>query len=119
MKENVDLTENRDFRIKALEAQNGSHFIGFMTNMTPMTEVFHQDRFGVPQDDYYIGVDNGVIIQGNALERCSKNLCKEFNMGNYCDCCGKEIKPYYNDCLCPDCDNRMSNITETPFRNFI
>ena len=119
MKENVDLTENRDFRIKALEAQNGSHFIGFTTNATSITKAFHQDRFGIPQDDYYISVDNGAILQGNAIERYSKNLCKEFNMGRYCDCCGREIKPYYNDCLCPNCGDRISNIIETSFRNFI
>ena len=41
MKENIDLTENRDFRIKALEAQNGSRFIGFMTN----TEIIKFDFF--------------------------------------------------------------------------
>lgn len=119
MKENVDLTENRDFRIKALEAQNGSYFIGFTTNVTSITKAFRQDRFGIPQDDYYISVDNGAILQGNAIERYSKNLCKEFNMGRYCDCCGREIKPYYNDCLCPNCGDRISNIIEMPFRNFI
>lgn len=115
MKDNVDLTENRDFRIKAIDAQNGNRFIGFMTDMTLITEVFHQDRFGVPQDDYYIEIDGGAIVQGNALERYLKNLYKEFNMGNYCDCCGKEIKPYYNDCLCSDCSNRISNTIEIPF----
>ena len=39
MKDNVDLTSNRDFRIKAVDSQNGNVFLGFMTN-TEIIKIF-------------------------------------------------------------------------------
>ena len=115
MKDNVDLTSNRDFRIKAVEAQNGSRFLGFMTNVEIIKPNFYSNRFGVLQDDYYISKDTGGIVQGNATERMSKKFAKEFCLGNYCDCCGKEIKPYVNDCLCPRCSQNIEFSIENLF----
>ena len=115
MKDNVDLTSNRDFRIKAVDSQNDNVSLGFMTNMERIKSNFYRNRFGVPQDDYYIGKDTGGIMQGNATERMSKKFAKEFCLGNYCDCCGEEIKPYVNDCLCPRCSQNMVSPIENLF----
>ena len=49
-------------------------------------------------DDYYIGQDNGAVVQGNQLERFSKWCVENLMLGNYCDCCGRLLKPYFNDC---------------------
>ena len=115
MKDNVELTSNRDLRIKAVDSQNDNVFVGFMTNAEIIKPKFYSNRFGVLQDDYYIGKDTGGIVQGNATERMSKKFAKEFCLGNYCDCCGEEIKPYVNDCLCPRCSQNMVSPIENLF----
>ena len=96
MKANVDLTENRDFI--------GNYTITFK----PYLDLFF-NRFGIPNDSYYINRDNGYIYQGNYTERIAKKMSSEFNIGRYCDCCGIELKPYYHDCLCLKCSARFDN----------
>ena len=96
MKANVDLTENRDFI--------GNYTITFK----PYLDLFF-NRFGIPNDSYYINRDNGYIYQGNYTERIAKKMSSEFNVGHYCDCCGIELKPYYHDCLCLKCSARFDN----------
>lgn len=93
MKENIDLTQNRDFRIKATDF--------FKTVTTDRIKPLSKKEFlntSFPED-----IDTGYIIQGNASERASKDITKEFCMGNYCDCCGAKLRVYYNDTLCEKC----------------
>lgn len=117
MKDNVDLTSNRDFRLKAKDSYKGAipinMFSVFNNYLIPVPPGLHEhDRFGVLTDDYYINRDNGVVVQGSQLERFSKSMCGEFNAGNYCDCCGRPLKPYLNDCLCPICAESLDNRRE-------
>lgn len=117
MKDNVDLTSNRDFRLKAKDSYRGAipinMFSVFNDYSIPVPPGLHEhDRFGVLTDDYYINRDNGAVVQGNQLERFSKSMCGEFNAGNYCDCCGRPLKPYLNDCLCPICAESLDNRRE-------
>jgi len=109
MKDNVDLTENNDFKIKASDFINEPRLKIYLT---------HNKRFGVFNDEYYISSDSGAIRQGNRLERLSKRSCEEFGRGRYCDCCGKELKPYINDCLCEKCNEYMNN-KDYIFKDFI
>lgn len=112
MKENVDLTENRDFRIKSTRVMTSSvnlNILGILKKDLNIAAFF--DRFKAPTDDFYIRHDNGYILQGNAACRASKRLCGEFGIGNICDCCGREIKPYVKDCLCPSCKEFLSENT--------
>ena len=104
MKENVDLTERRDFRAKAKEIiapQTNIHTLGKPGYNIDVKGFL--DRFKAPTDDFYISDDKGAVLQGNSSCRASKRVCGEFEMGNICDRCGIEIKPYVNDCLCPTC----------------
>ena len=115
MKDNVD--SNRDFRLKAKDSYRGAipinMFSVFNDYSIPVPPgLYEHDRFGVLTDDYYINRDNGAVVQGNQLERFSKSMCSEFNAGNYCDCCGKPLKPYLNDCLCPICAESIDNRRE-------
>lgn len=117
MIDNVDLTSNRDFRLKAKDYYKGAipinMFNAFNDYSIPTPPGLHEhDRFGVLLDSYYINKDDGVIIQGGQLERFSKSICGEFNAGNYCDCCGIPLKPYFNDCLCPKCSENLDNRRE-------
>ena len=117
MKDNVDLTSNRDFRLKAKDSYRGAipinMFSVFNDYSIPVPPGLNEyDRFGVLTDDYYINRDNGAVVQGNQLERFSKSMCGEFNAGNYCDCCGRPLKPYLNDCLCPICAESLDNRRE-------
>lgn len=102
MKSNVDLTENRDFLNYNKEA----------------FDIMHYGRFGVSPDLYYIEKDTGVIMQGNGEERRIKLLCSQFNIGDYCDCCGTPIKPYINDCLCPKCSKNFEDNKTELFKIF-
>lgn len=88
MKANIDLTENRDF--------------------IPKFKIpsFNKTRFNMLQDNDYYYKDKGFILQGNSEIRRSKKLYSEFSKGNICDCCGKELKPYYYDTLCEKCLSR-------------
>ena len=117
MKDNVDLTSNRDFRLKAKDSYGGAipinMFSVFNDYSIPVPPgLYEHDRFGVLTDNYYISQDNGAVVQGNQLERFSKMICGEFNAGNYCDCCGRPLKPYLNDCLCPICAESLDNRRE-------
>ena len=117
MKDNVDLTSNRDFRLKAKDSYKGAipinMFSVFNDYSIPVPPgLYEHDRFGVLTNDYYINRDNGAVVQGNQLERFSKSMCGEFNAGNYCDCCGRPLKPYLNDCLCPICAESLDNRRE-------
>ena len=117
MKDNVDLTSNRDFRLKAKDSYRGAIPINMFSvfndySMPVPPGLYEHDRFGVLTDDYYINRDNGAVVQGNQLERFSKSMCGEFNAGNYCDCCGRPLKPYLKDCLCPICAESLDNRRE-------
>ena len=117
MKDNVDLTSNRDFRLKAKDSYRGAIPINMFSvfndySIPVLPGLYEHDRFGVLTDDYYINRDNGAVVQGNQLERFSKSMCGEFNAGNYCDCCGRPLKPYLNDCLCPICAESLDNRRE-------
>lgn len=111
MKINVDLTENRDFRFKASTSVQGTPLgVQFAFDGRPIpSNILYNKRFGVLTDEYYIEYDNGAVAQGNQLERLSKRLCGEFGMGEHCDCCGKELKPYVNDCLCDKCNDNIDS----------
>lgn len=93
MKLNIDLTENRDFQR-----------INIIPSITQINKVSV-----IKVNDYndYMCVDSGGILQGNATERALKRICKEFNTGNICDCCGISLKPYTNSSLCDKCDKRI------------
>lgn len=97
MKENVDLTINRDFRYKA----NHSTGISLHTPHIPQTG---RSRFNLIDEDYYLSRDTGCVVQGNGETRKVKKLCDEFGQCNFCDCCGCELKPYYQDTLCERCN---------------
>lgn len=104
MKENVDLTNKKDFRIKAKEVvvpQVNIHTLGGSRHNINIRDFLA--RFKALTDDFYISDDKGAVLQGNSSCRTSKRVCREFEMGNICDRCGIEIKPYVNDCLCPTC----------------
>ena len=116
MRENIDLTENRDFQRHTLKSVC---FKPIDALSTQSIRSYYEGVFDVLNDTYYTEKDTGAIKQGNGEERRSKNWCQEFGMGNYCDCCGVEIKPYYNNSLCEKCDNRSSISTNEIFSNFI
>lgn len=108
MKDKVDLTSNRDFRVKArdIEPERPRIFPSFDISR------IYKDRFGVLQDIHYIEVDTGGIWQGGAKERESKSFC-----GNLETCfrCGRELKPYDNNCLCSLCSQIVEYSSENPF----
>lgn len=122
MKENVDLTENRDFRVKANDYYKDAIpmklFSAINNNIVMASKLDNHDRFGVLLETHYINHDTGVVIQGNQMERFSKYICGEFNAGNYCDCCGTPIKPYKNDCLCSRCVENLDHNNQNLFINF-
>ena len=101
MKENIDLTENRDFRKERLRDPRAASL------QRIIVKVKDKNRFNVPNENSYIEKDNGGIIQGNSSFRYTKRNLSEFGRGNYCDRCGESIKPYVNDCLCPRCSHQM------------
>jgi peptidyl-tRNA hydrolase len=109
MKENVDLTEARDFRIKSTRVVTSSVNLNILSNPKKNLNIEALfDRFKAPTDDFYIIHDDLGVLQGNAACRASKRLCGEFGMGHICDCCGREIKPYIKDCLCLSCKESLS-----------
>lgn len=104
MKENVDLTEKRDFFTKSKEIRTPQVNISTLGRRGYRIDVgTFLDRFKAPTDGFYISDDKGAVLQGNSSCRASKRVCREFEMGNICDRCGIAIKPYVNDCLCPLC----------------
>lgn len=103
MKENIDLTENRDFGKESFAVRR----IASLLRMT--TRASNKNRFNIPNENSYIEKDNGGIIQGNASFRYTKRVFPEFGKGNYCDKCGKKIKPYVNDTLCSQCVKDLKN----------
>ena len=113
MKNNIDLTSNRDFRLKAKEIEIIRPII------LPSFDIslIYKDRFGVLSDFYYIGVDTGGIWQGGAKERESKRFCENLET---CFCCGRELKPYDNNCLCSLCSQIVEYSSENLFsRNIL
>lgn len=103
MKENIDLTENRDFR------KEGFDVLQEASLRRMIIKVKDKNRFNIPNENSYIEKDNGGIIQGNASFRYTKRVFPEFGKGNYCDKCGKKIKPYVNDTLCSQCVKDLKN----------
>lgn len=101
MKENIDLTENRDFRKERLRDPRIASF------QRIIVKVKDKNRFNIPNENSYIEKDNGGIIQGNSSFRYTKKVFPEFGKGNYCDRCGEQIKPYVNDYLCSMCSEQM------------
>lgn len=104
MKENIDLTENRDFRKESLSDPR------VVSLQKIIGKAKDKNRFNVPNENSYIEKDNGCIIQGNSSFRHAKRIVFEFGRGNYCDRCGASIKPYVNDCLCSRCYHQMEGI---------
>lgn len=102
MRENIDLTENRDFRKESLR---DPRIVSLFRRM--VVKVKDKNRFNIPSEDSYIEKDNGGIIQGNSSFRYTKKIFPEFGKGNICDRCGEPIKPYINDCLCSRCSKQM------------
>ena len=101
MQENIDLTENRDFRKESLSDPR----VAFLQRT--IVKVIDKNRFNVPNENSYIEKDSGGIIQGNSSFRYTKRIVFEFGKGNYCDRCGVSIKPYVNDCLCSRCYHQI------------
>lgn len=111
MKENVDLTENSDFRFKAKD-----FFYNYRTNNTrsyvdqETAQYLHDavfDRFDVFKDKIFIDNDKGAILQGNATERKEKLKMMEFCDGKTCDCCGAPLWVYNNETLCENCQEMI------------
>lgn len=118
MKDSVDLTTNRDFLHKAKDEIKGYRFgvfMAFETLGTPIRNILYQDKFGVLNDDYYFQKDKGAILQGNSYVRLSKMACEQFGLGKYCDCCGEKLKPWNNQTLCSECEERVSGATDFHF----
>lgn len=68
MKENVDLTENRDFRLKAKEYYRGAIPVNMFSifnnyNILIPSELYEHDRFGILLESYYINKDSGAIVK--------------------------------------------------------
>lgn len=93
MKNNVDLTENHDFRRDIFNIKkNFKQMIG---------DVEHsQSRFATAERNL---IDTGLIYQGDKNERNAKRLVNSFNDMVECDRCGAQIAPYENDTLCKFC----------------
>lgn len=101
MKENIDLTENRDFRKEGFDIPRGVSLRRIIIKLKD------ENRFNIPNENSYIEKDDGGIIQGNSSFRYTKKFSSEFGKGNICDRCGEPIKPYINDCLCSRCSHQM------------
>jgi hypothetical protein len=49
----------------------------------------------------------GYMLTGDYNERCFKKANLEFGKGNICDMCGKELLPYNDKYLCPNCEKQL------------
>lgn len=99
MKNNIDLTENRDFNTRVWRKKK----------VREVLTDFSYDKFSNDLISRHQNVikpylsDTGVIYQGDKWERKSKKFADSFSDGVCCDCCGRAIYPYYNDTLCSHC----------------
>ena len=113
MKDNVDLTENRDFEKRK-----------FYQSPFWKDKVYTSTRKELKsaQDTFK---DKGLVLQGNKRERYYKKLSNSFQDKVSCDRCGRKIYPYENDTLCKLCrhilalDFYSKNVTDTILRKGI
>ncbi len=106
MKRNIDLTQNSDFKSKEIRGINLSG-INFRRPKNIEDIFLNIGATNIIVNGYLedIAHDNGAIKQGNSEERKEKRMMNEFGRGNFCDCCGNKIFPYYNSTLCIKCEN--------------
>lgn len=99
MKNSIDLTENRDFNTRNLRKKKMREVLNDFSY-----DKFSNDLISRHQStiEPYLS-DKGAIYQGNKNERRSKKFADSFSDGICCDCCGRDIYPYYHDTLCNDC----------------
>lgn len=103
MKNNVDLTENRDFNIGNNRKRRMREVLNdFSYENSSIRDVVSRHESVMRR----FLEDKGVILQGNKDERASKKFADTFSDGLTCDCCGSSLYPYYNDTICQKCNQR-------------
>lgn len=85
MKSNIDLTSNEMFS----RPERGLYFSSYRIfgGMFPWVLRFSE----VYSDSDRHSGEYEVIFTGDRAERESKELCRQENTGNYCDCCGASL----------------------------
>lgn len=116
MKRNVDLTENGDFigrDILSGGIRNHTSVIGNLFRIYNRV-LYPWDPRGIRliADPVENIEDKWGIIQGNGSHRKGVKFSNEFGKKNLCDCCGREIKPWYDYCLCNKCVKRFDEERE-------
>lgn len=98
MKRNIDLTQNRDFQRK-----NDRQMLFPYQRLSSLYRLIMKDK--IKED---IPKDKWGIYQGNMMDRFSKKMSKDYNLGLTCERCGKKLFPYYKLSLCNKCDLEIS-----------
>lgn len=119
MKNNVDLTENLDFRFKAKDFfanRRGFSSSSYSDAFEHEAQCLHDtlfDKFDVPKDNFFTDKDSGGVLQGDAYDRKHKLKCNEFCDGKTCDCCGRKLWIYDGDTLCDSCKEMIYTVVHT------
>lgn len=121
--DNIDLTENRDFR-GSVRLMGRVHLFEDKQFWKDLMEREQKRIFGTlpwnvyPINDLY--KYDGLVALGNSEQRAQAIEIYYWGTNNstVCDCCGKEYKkiPWeYNSGLCKDCRNYYKEHRETNF----
>lgn len=115
MRNNIDLTENRDFEDERVTHVNMLNSIKYVSRDK---NLFHE-MIGIDDSSLSIdGVENQLIITGDKEERLWKKKRMIYNLSATCARCGLEFsrKPYLKTDfgLCFSCDNLLEKEVSDP-----